>query len=404
MGKQTPSKIYKLYKQKKINQIRLIEDLLIICEHSESKSTRLECLEIIDLEGGRAENLFKSLEEIALSDTDKDVRIKATECIIKNFPEKGLFLVKYLIEQSISIEFVIRLCKVIGETAFTLKKGLSNDYFNYLKQVILRIFELEDTSSFELLWGSWFSNTPHNFWQFISNLENPIGFLEILESNLDNEEIFSWIYNSIFTQFNTTHWIFFFNNPKFSGHLFNIIKYLEEENPPQRFFQLSEFFMNIGKVLTNGQQDRILEILRKNNLFDLTILLVFNWFEHFEKDKLRDLIKDPNYNFNVKLSEVIRSDRFGFLTHLNFTYYIIRFLYRIYEEFDKSYLNQLFDHFNLEFRDIFLSKLFEIVNSSENVQLSIRMKLDKNYRILAYRLLKYLLEYYDLKKNLYNQL
>jgi len=105
-----------------------------------------------------------------------------------------------------------------------------------------------------------------------------------------------------------------------------------------------------------------------------------------------------------KISEIIRSDRFGFLTHENFFYCLIGFLYRIYEEFDKSYLNQLFDHFNLEFRDIFLSKLFEIVNSSENVQLSIRIKLDKNYRILAYRLLKYLLEYYDLKKNLYNQL
>ena len=404
MGKQTPSKIYKLYKQKKINQIRLIEDLLTIYEHSDSKSTRLECLEIIALEGGKTESIFKSLEEIALSDTDKDVRIKATEYIIRDFPERGLFLVKYLIEQSISLEFVIRLCKVIGETTFTLKEELSNDYFNYLKQVILRIFELEDTSSFEYLWGAWFSSTSRNFWQFMSNLENPIGFLEILESNLDNTEIFLWFYNYLFTQFNITHWIFFFNNPKFSGHLFNIIKYLEEENPPQRFFQLSEFFMNLGKVLTNNQQDRILEILRKSNLFDLAFLLVFEWFEYFEKEKLEDLIKDPKYNFNEKISEIIRSDRFGFLTHENFFYCLIGFLYRIYEEFDKSYLNQLFDHFNLEFRDIFLSKLFEIVNSSENVQLSIRIKLDKNYRILAYRLLKYLLEYYDLKKNLYNQL
>lgn len=404
MGKQTPSKIYKLYKQKKINQIRLIEDLLTICEHSDLKSARLECLEIIDLEGGKTERIFKSLEEIALSDTDKDVRIKATEYIIKNFPEKGLFLVKYLIEQSISLEFVIKLCKVIGETTFTLKKELSNDYSNYLKQVLLKIFELEDTSSFDVLWGDWFRNTSRNFWQFMSKLENPIGFLEILESNLDNEEIFSWFYNYLFTQFNITHWIFFLSNPKFSGHLFNIIKYLEEENPPQRFFQMIEFFMNIGKVLTIGQQDRILEILRKNNLFDLAILLVFNWFEHFEKEKLRELIQDPNYNFNVKLSEIIRSDRFGFLTHENFFYSLIRILYRIYEEFDKIYLNQLFDHFDLEFRGIFLSKLFEIVNSSENGQISIKMKDDKNYRTLTYKLLKYLLEYYDPKKNLFNQL
>ena len=403
MGKQTPSKIYKLYKQKKINQIRLIKDLLTICEHSDSKSTRLECLEIIDLEGGKTENIFKSLEEIALSDTDKDVRIKATEYIIKNFPEKELFLVKYLIEQSISLEFVIKLCKVIGETTFTLKKELSNDYSNYLKQVLLKIFELEDTSSFDLLWGSWFSNTSHNFWQFMSNLENPIGFLEILESNLDSEEIFSWFYNFLFTQFNIIHWIFFLNNPKFSGHLFNIIKYLEEENPPQRFFQIIEFFMNIGKVLKNGQQDRILEILRKNNLFDLAILLVFNWFENFEKGKLTELIKDPNYNLNVKLSEIIRSDRFGFLTHENFFYSLIGFLYRIYDEFDKIYLNQLFDYFDSDFREILLSKLFEIANSSEKGQLSIRIKFHKNYRILAYKILKYLLEHYDLKNNLCNQ-
>ena len=404
MGKQTPSKIYKLYKQKKINQIRLIEDLLTICEHSDSKSTRLECLEIIDLEGGKTERIFKSLEEIALSDTDKDVKIKATEYIIKNFPERGLFLVKYLIEQSISLEFVIKLCKVMGETIFTLKEELSNDYFNYLKQVILRIFELEDTSSFELLWGAWFSNTNHNFWQFLSNLENPIGFLEILESNLDNEEIFSWFYNHLFPQFNINHWIFFFKNPKFSGHLFNIIKYLEEENPPFRFYQIIEFFIKIGRVLTNDQQERILEILKKNNLFDLALLIVFNWFENFEKGKLTELIKDPNYNLILKLSEIIKRSRFGFLTHDNFIYSLIRILYRIYEELDKIYINQVFDYFNLESKEIFLSKLFEIANSSENDQLSLKMRYHKNYRILTYKLLKYLLEHYDLKKNLYNQL
>ncbi|MFX0146091.1 MAG: hypothetical protein ACFE9C_18635 [Candidatus Hodarchaeota archaeon] len=404
MGKQAPSKIYKLYKQKKINQTRLIEDLLTICEHSDSKSTRLECIEIIELEGEKTESIFKSFEEMALSDTDMDVRIKATEYLIKKFPEKGLFLIKYLIEQSISLEFVIRLCKVIGETTFTIKEELANEYFNYLKQVIMQILELEDTSSFELLWGSWFNNTPRNFWKFLADLENPIGFLEILESNLDNKEIFSWIYNSLFTQFNTTHWIFFFNNPKFSGHLFNIIKYLEEENPPQRFFQIIEFFTNISKILTNGQQDRILEILRKNNLFDLALLVVFNWFDYFEKEKLRDLFKDLNYNLNLKLSEIIRSDRFGFLTHDNFFYGLIGFLYRIYDEFDKNYLYQLFDHFDSEFREIFLSKLFEMVNSSENDQLPIRIKFYKNYSILAYKVLKNLLDHYDLKKNLCNQL
>jgi len=404
LGKQAPSKIYKLYKQKKISQIRLIEDLLTIYEYSDSKSTRLECLEIIDLEGGKTERIFKSLEEIALSDTDKDVRIKATEYIIKNFPEKGLFLVKYLIEQSISLEFILDLCKVIGETTFTLTRELSNNYSNYLKQVLLRIFELEDTSSFEYLWGNWFRNTPHNFWEFMSNLENPIGFLEILESNLDNEEIFSWFYNHLFPQFNTEQWVFFLNNPKFSGHLFHILIYLEEENPPLRFYQIIEFFMKIGRVLINDQQERILEILKKNNLFDLALLIVFNWFENFEKGKLTELIKDPNYNLILKLSEIIKRSRFGFLTHDNFIYSLIRILYRIYEEFDKIYLNQLFDHFELEFRGIFLSKLFEIVNSSENGQISIKMKDDKNYRTLTYKLLKYLLEYYDPKKNLFNQL
>lgn len=392
MGKQTPSKIYKLYQQKKINQRRLIEDLLTICEHSDSKSMRLECLEIINLEGGRTENLFKSLEEIALSDTDTEVRLNATEYIIKNFPERGLFLVKYLIEESISLEFIIKLCKIIGEIKFIIDLELPDHYVDYLKQIVIQIFELEDTSSFELLWGSWFNDASPNFWQFMSNLENPIGFLEILESNLDNREIFSWFYNCLFTQFNITHWIFFFNNPKFSGHLFNIIKYLEEENPPERFFQIIEFYFNIGKALTSGQQDRILEILRKNNLFDLAISLVFNWFDYFEKEKLRELIKDPNYNFNLKLTEMIRSSRFGFFTHENFFYCLIGFLYRIYEEFDKNYLNQLFDSFEIEFREKFLSKLFKVANLSENSHLSIKMKLYKNYRILAYKILKYLLE------------
>jgi len=404
LGKQTPSKIYKLYKQKRITQRKLIEDLLTICEHSDSKSTRLECLEIICLEGGRAENLFKNLEEIALSDTDNDVRIKAIEYIIKRFPERGLLLVKYLIEESISLEFVISLCKIMGESIFTMKQEFSNDYMDYLRQVILSIFELEDTSSFELLWGDWFKNTPNDFWYFMTNLENPIGFLEILESNLDNDEFFSWFYNYLITQFNITRWVYFFNNAKFSGHLFNILKYLEEENPPLRFYQIIDFFMNIGEVLTKSQQDRILKILKKNNLFDLALLIIFNWFENFDKENLKEFIRDPNYNLNLKLSEIIKSSRFGFLSHENFLYSLIRFLYRIYEEFDKIYFQQVFDHLDLEIREQFLSKLFEIANSSENSQLSIKNKDHKNYKILAYKILKHLLEKYKVKKNLCNQL
>ncbi|MFX1315816.1 MAG: hypothetical protein ACFE9T_08125 [Promethearchaeota archaeon] len=391
MGKQTPSKIYKSYKQKKITQRKLVEDLLTICEHTDSKANRLECLELIDLEGGRAENLFKSLEELALSDIDKDVRIKAIELIIKKFPDRGLFLVKYLIEESISLEFVINMCKIIGESIFTMKHEFSDDYIDYLKQVILRIFELEDTSSFELLWGDWVKNTPNDFWFFMANLENPIGFLEILESNLDNDEFFSWFYNYLIAQFNIARWIYFYNNPKFSGHLFNILKYLEEEDPPLRFYQITNFFMKIGEFLTKDQQYRILEILKKNNLFDLALLIVFKWFESFNKATLREFIQDPNYNLNLKLREIIKSLRFGFLSHENFMYSLIGFLSIIHEVFDKIYFQQIFDHFDLEIREQFLSKLFEIINSSENSQLSIRNKYHKDYKILAYKILKSLL-------------
>ncbi|MFX1409504.1 MAG: hypothetical protein ACFFA6_04075 [Promethearchaeota archaeon] len=404
MGKQTPSRIYKSYKQKKITQNKLIEDLLTICEHSDSKANRLECLEIIDLVGGTAENIFKNLEELTLSDTDMDVRIKAIEYIIKKFPDRGLLLVKYLIEESISLEFVINLCKIIGETIFILKIELSDDYMDYLRQVMLRIFELEDTSSFELLWGDWFKNTPNEFWHFMTNLENPIGFLEILESNLDNNEFFSWFYNYLITQFNIARWIDFFNNPKFSGHLLNILKYLGEENPPLRFYQIIDFFMKIGEFLTKNQQERILKILRKNNLFDLSLLIVFNWFKNFNNEILREFIRDPNYNLNLKLSVIIESSRFGFLSHENFFYFLIRILYRIYEDFDKIYFQHVYDHLNPNIREQFLSKLFEIANSSENSQLSIKNKYHKNYKILAYKILKHLLEKYELKKNLCNQL
>ena len=88
----------------------------MVCEYSDSKQVRLECLEVINSEGRNDQKIFNTFEEIALTDNDSEIRLNAIKYIIQNFPnqsEKGLNIIKYLIENSFSLEFVMNLSKVM---------------------------------------------------------------------------------------------------------------------------------------------------------------------------------------------------------------------------------------------------------------------------------------------------
>lgn len=397
----SPSEFFNLYKQKKIGRDEFVKKLLMVCEFSDSKQVRLECLEIINSESKNDQKIFNTFEEIALTDSDSEIRLNAIKNIIQNFPnqsEKSFNLIRYLIENSLSLEFVMNLSKVLGENIFSLRKDLEEKYSKFLKHIIMEIFEREDVKSFEIIWGDWFNEAPHDFWRFMSELNNPIGLLEILDYFLNYYDIYKWFFKNILSCYNTEQWIGFFNNPKFSGRMLYLLIYLAEEENPQRLFQIVEVFEELGKIITDRQTKKILDILRKNNLYDFTILIIFRWLESLKILNLKFLLEDRKFNLISNLAEVVKNNRFGFIKNDYFLCFLFLFLLKIHRNVDERFMTKFFNEIPLKLRNLIIFKLMNMFHSSQKKNGVFFEKYLKEYNEISGEVLKILSRYLDTKK------
>ena len=373
----------------------------MVCEYSDSKQVRLECLEVINSEGRNDQKIFNTFEEIALTDNDSEIRLNAIKYIIQNFPnqsEKGLNIIKYLIENSFSLEFVMNLSKVMGESIFSIRKELKEKYSEILKHIIMEIFEREDVKSFEIIWGQWFNEAPPGFWSFMSELDNPIGIIEIFDYFINYYDIYKWFLKNIFRCYNSEKWIIFFNNPKFSGRMLYLLIYLAEEDPPLRFFQIVEFFEELGKTITNRYDMKLLEILEKNNLYDFTIIIIFRWLEHLKDTNLKYFVEDEKFNLISKLTEIIKNNKFGFLKNDYFLYLLIAFLIKIHRNINERYIFKFLNEIPLRLRNQIVVRLYKLFNSSRKENLLYFEKHPEKYDEISSEVLGILLRYTDIEK------
>ncbi len=365
MDQVTPTKLYELYKEKKINKSEFIDRIITIYEFSYSEKIQIECLKTIDSVNIINERIFKFLEEIIISEPDIEVRLKATSLTLKNFPEKGSILVNYLFDSSESKEFIIRIAKIIGETIVSSNNNITTELSNSLKSLIFKIFKKNDVRSFEILWGDWFHKVPEDFWDFLLELKDPIGLLEIMDYFIDDVKIYNWFYNFLFERYSLDQWILFLNNSRFSGRFLYILFYLEEENPPIRFYQITELIEQFGRKLTHSQKNGIIDIIKKNNQYSLTLILVFHWLIYFNTDLLRKQLEDSDVNLIFKIKEVVSNTKFGFLKHDYFLFSVVLLLVKISKEIDEKYIIQFFKEISSRIRENLVSKLFKILNSKE---------------------------------------
>jgi len=401
LEKFSPLDYLKLYKQKKIGWDEFIKKLLMVCEYSDSKQVRLECLELINSESKNDEKIFYTFEEIALTDSDSDIRLNAIKYIIQNFPnqsEKGLNIIKYLIENSLSLEFIMKLSKVMGENIFSIRKDLEEKYSEILQHIIMEIFEREDVKSFEILWGNWFNEAPLEFWSFMSEIHNPIGIIEILDYFITNIEIFKWFLKNILRCYNAVQWMGFFNNPKFSGRMLYLLIYLAEEVPPERYFQIIGFFEKLGENFTDRHDKKLLEILEKNNLYDFTIIIIFRWLEHLKNTNLKYFVEEYKFNLISKLTEVIKNNKFGFLKNDYILYFLITFLIKIHKNVNERYIIRFFNEIPLKIRNQVIVRFLNLFNSSRKEgRLYFENHLEK-YDEISSEFLEILSSYIDIEK------
>ena len=396
MDQVTPTKLYELYKEKKINKSEFIDQIITIYEFSDSEKIRIECLRTIDSINIINERIFKFLEEIIISEPDIEVRLKATSLTLKNFPENIYNLVNYLFDSSESKEFIIRIAKIIGETMVSSNSNISIELSNSVKSMILKIFKNEDVRGFEILWGDWFYKVPEDFWDFLLELKDPIGLLEIMDYFISNHKVYDWFYYYLFAKFSFERWMLFLNNSRFSGRFLYILFYLEEENPPIRFYQITELVERFGKNLTHSQINGIITLIKKNNQYNLTLILIFHWLIFFNTDLLRKLLEDSDANLIFKIKEVVSNTKFGFLKHDYFLFSVVLFLLKISKEIDEKYIVKFLKEISPRIRENLVSKLFKILNSKE---IHINSEIEKTYFIkikaTSDEFLEILSKYYD---------
>lgn len=95
---QTPKKIYENYKNKDLDKNTAIEHLVAIIEDSDNIKNRVESIETLKKIDVKDERVFQLLENLLLSDSIEKIRIAAAEVISKNYIEKALKPMKWVLK------------------------------------------------------------------------------------------------------------------------------------------------------------------------------------------------------------------------------------------------------------------------------------------------------------------
>ncbi len=396
MSQISPTNLYELYKEKKINKREFLNRTITIYEISDSEKIRLECLKIINLADIKSEKLFKFLEEIIIADPEIEIRLNATSLVLKKFPNSGFNLVNYLFNSSEPKEFIIRVAKIIAEAMVSSDNNITSEVSNSLKSLILKIFENGDVKSFEILWGDWFHKIHEGFWEFLLEITEPIGLLELMDYFISNYEIYDWFYNSLLVKYNFEQWVSFLNNSRFSGRFFYIISFLEEKKPSTRFYQIIDFFKDMGANLSQSQMSLIKDIIKKNNQYSLVLALIFHWFHNFNIVSLKEILEDSDLKFILKIAELIKNPKFGFITYDDFLFSVISLLLKASEEINENYFLLFFQNIPLGLKRSMTSKLLDIINPTQSYENTEKDNFYKTKFEVADKILGLLSKYYDI--------
>jgi hypothetical protein len=405
MKKRTPAEILDLFNEKKISKKQFVENVIALCELSEKKEVRMECLEMFNKVSMKNDSFFKFLENTAISESDFDMRIEAMNLILKHFPDKALGIIKFLSKTDETKKLVMMLIKNIGDNIITSDSHLDNQYAEFIKPIVFDVLDSADIESFHLLWGNWFYKISNDFWNFLSELDNPTGFLEIMDYNINNKEVYKWFFKILFKKITTEKWLNYLRNTRFSAQLFYILMYLAEEYPPVRFYELIGFFEEQKYHFNIVQKDFLIKILKKKNLYDLSIMLLFNWLIYLEEDKFKIVFSQEfGKDLILILAELIKNEKYRFLQYPYFFSSLVSFLLKIYHEINNNYLEKMFKIIEDSVKYDFITTLFSTLKyrSKKNLIIPKRKNLFK-LRLKSVELLQILSEFYDIR-SVYNNI
>ena len=375
-----------------------MQRIITIYEFSDSEIIRVDCLKSINSVSISNEKLFEFLEEIVISEPNAEIRLFAMRIILNKYPDKGYGLVDYLFKSNEANEFIMKIANLIGETLFLSEENFQNQFSDLFKEKILEIFIYGDVISFELLWGDWCYSLPEEFWRFLLDLKSLGGVSELVDYFINDKQIFNWFFKTLFEKFSLDQWLRFLEDSRFSGRLLFLLFYLEKEKPADRFYQLLNIFENVGRELNTVQKNAIINLLRKNNPYILTLILMLNWLENFDSALLEKILEDTNLDLTYKIKELIISSQFDFLKYDSLVYSLISFLLHLSKDIDETYLKQFFNAKTLKI----LEELLPILHSFlKNTPIKSSSKAEKTYvrkyKASALEFLKILSRNFDIR-------
>jgi hypothetical protein len=148
-----------------------------------------------------------------------------------------------------------------------------------------------------------------------------------------------------------------------------------------------------------NHKDFLIKILKKKNLYDLAIMLLFNWLIYLEEDKFKILFSEElGKELIVVLAELIKNEKYRFLQYTYFFSSLETFLLKIYHEINNNYLEKIFKITEASVTLKFITSLFSILKCRSKKKLIIpkRKNLFKLKR-KSVELLQILSEFYDLR-------
>jgi len=112
----TPLKLYKELKEQNKSKIKIVKEVNHLLTSSDLKYVRVSCLEVFKRMNLKTREIFQIIKNSLLKDNSWEVRIKATEVLMKLFPDHWVAPIKSLIQNEV---FVIALKNILDLINFS---------------------------------------------------------------------------------------------------------------------------------------------------------------------------------------------------------------------------------------------------------------------------------------------
>lgn len=128
----TPNAIYKDFKNKDLDYDSALELLITLIDNTDNINTRLESIEILEKIQAKDDRVFKLLENLLISDSNKEIRNKAAHFIKTYFLDRALKPMIWALEHEPAIKCIITVISTFSEINDEKSKSILIDKLAYL--------------------------------------------------------------------------------------------------------------------------------------------------------------------------------------------------------------------------------------------------------------------------------